>query len=211
VKHNGIELSNYPICDTDIWVDIVLAKEEDLFFERYGCVLFSDVVEKEILRFGNSKSSELISKKFIEYKCDGKVIVIKHSDIDEENRMLLEKQLFDTNFQFAYGLADTPHEKDKGEIVSAIYAEFFDIPFLISNDGTFKKGNRGRQAFPFLVVKNLREILKELLGDSKKIFECESLINDNRALMEEGNRIYNNEEASQEQIDKLIRKFEKHL
>ena len=33
--YKGEELSNYPICDTDIWVDIVLAKLDDRLIEKY--------------------------------------------------------------------------------------------------------------------------------------------------------------------------------
>ena len=60
-------------------------------------------------------------------------------------------------------IKDEPYERHKGEIVSAIYAEYFEIPFLKSNDKTFCVGNAGQVAFPNLVVKNLKYMLNDLV------------------------------------------------
>ncbi len=49
--HRGIDLSKYPICDTDIWVDAVLADLEEALIKKYGKIIVADVVEKEILFF----------------------------------------------------------------------------------------------------------------------------------------------------------------
>ena len=47
--YKGEELSNYPICDTDIWVDVILVKLDDELIGKYEKIVVADVVEKEIL------------------------------------------------------------------------------------------------------------------------------------------------------------------
>jgi len=61
---------------------------------------------------------------------------------------------------------------------------------LKSNDGTFKAGKAGRQAFPDLQVKNRWDTLLDLLGNINKCTEINQLINDNRDFMNEGQRIH---------------------
>ena len=50
----------------------------------------------------------------------------------------------DCNMRFSSGLADDPHKKNKGEIVSVIYAEYYHHTFLKSNDTIFNSGREGR-------------------------------------------------------------------
>ena len=139
--YNGYELSNYPICDTDIWVDAILAKIDEKLIKKYQKIVVADVVEKEIRKFQKNPYFKIIAERFEEYKKNDEIIVICHSDIDEETRKFLEKQLVDCDSRFETGLADKPHEEHKGEIVSAIYAKHFECPFLKSNDGAFHDGD----------------------------------------------------------------------
>ena len=205
-----VNLKNYPICDTDIWVDIILAKIDSLLFSKYEKIVIADVVEWEILQFQKDEYSKCIAEKYLYYKNRKDIIIINHSDINEEDRKLLEKQLKDCDNRFQNGLVDFPHEKHKGEIVSAIYAEYLKLSFLKSNDGTFKDGNMGRIAFPDLVVKDRRDTLMDLVDSERKRKECLQLIIDSRELMNEGTRIYETSTASEEQIEKLLRKWKKH-
>ena len=62
--YKGEELSNYPICDTDIWVDIILAKLDDVLIEKYEKIVVADVVEKEILKFGKNEYFKVIAEKY---------------------------------------------------------------------------------------------------------------------------------------------------
>ena len=206
MEYNGIELCNYPICDTDIWVDVVLAKIVDKLFEKYEKVIVSDVVEKEILYF-ESGDYAIVADTYCKYKNDGKVVVICHTDIDINDRKLLERQLKDCSSEFQYGLADKPHEEHKGEIVSAIYACHFEIPFLKSNDGTFREGHMGRIAFPDLIVKNRRQTLIDLLKNENDRISANQLIEDNRAFMNEGKRLYENREVTKDQVMNLLEKM----
>lgn len=208
--YNGIELSGYPICDTDIWVDLSLADLIECLFEKHGKIIIADVVEKEIMKFSRNPQFKIIEENYVKYKNAKDIIVIKHSDIDKEDRLFLEKQLKECDSRFQTGLRDSPHEKHKGEIVSAIYAEYFSIPFLKSNDGAFKKGNMGYIAFPNLLVKNRKNTLEELVPDTTDRAQCHKKIHDSRMFMNEGKRIYEEEKNSsptQAQIDQLLLKL----
>lgn len=208
--YNGIDLSEYPICDTDIWIDAILAKLDAALIEKYHKIIVADVVEKEIMYFEKSDYFKIIAERYSHYKQSGTIITINHSDINAEDRKLLEKQLIDCDSRFKTGLKDRPHEKHKGEIVSAIYAEHFELPFLKSNDGAFREGNMGQIAFPALIVKNLNDMLNDLVPDLEKRNEHYYLLQDNRALLAEEKRIY--EEMQQapvtiEQVQALLNKW----
>ncbi len=208
--YNGIDLTEYPICDADIWIDVVLAGLDTDLLGKYQRLIAADVVEKEILKFKKNNHFKTIAEKFLTYKVDKKIIVINHSDIEEEDRKFLEKQLVECDNRFETGLADTPHEKHKGEIVSAIYAGYFEIPFLKSNDGTFKEGNMGRIAFPNLIVKNRKDMLKDLVSDKIRRREIHQLIKDTRKIMDEEKRIYEERKKvppTDRQIQELLRKL----
>ncbi len=75
-------MAQYPICDTDIWVDAVLSNLDGTLIDKYHKLIVADVVEKEILNFKRNESFQVISDKFLGYKRSGKIIVIDHSDID---------------------------------------------------------------------------------------------------------------------------------
>lgn len=62
--YKGEELSNYPICDTDIWVDVILAKLDDELIGKYEKIVVADVVEKEILNFGKNPYFKVIAEKY---------------------------------------------------------------------------------------------------------------------------------------------------
>ncbi len=208
--YNGIELAQYPICDTDIWVDAILANLDEILIGKYGKLVVADVVEKEILFFKKNDRFNIIAERFLDYKKVGKIVVINHSDIDEEDRKFLERRLIDCDNRFITGLADNPHEQHKGEIVSAIYAEYFEIPFLKSNDNAFREGNVGRIVFPNLIVKNLKDMLEDLVADQEKRWDCQQLIKDNRAFMDEGKRVYEQEKnapITDEQMQSLLSKI----
>ena len=207
--YKGEELSNYPICDTHIWVDIVLAKLDDRLIEKYKKIVVADVVENEILKFGKNEYFKVIAEKYEVLKKNEKIIVIEHSEIDGEDKKFLEKELVDCDDRFRTGLKDVPHEEHKGEIVSAIYAEYFECPFLKSNDGAFHEGNMGRIAFPDLVVKNREDMLRDL-SDEQYRHEYRQAIIDNRAFMNEGTRIYKEEKnviVTEVQVQNLLSKL----
>ena len=208
--YKGHELANYPVCDTDIWVDAILAKIDDKLIKKYKKIVVADVVEKEIRNFQYNPYFKVIAERFEEYKKNDEIIVICHSDIDEETRGFLEKQLVDCDSRFETGLEDNPHEQHKGEIVSAIYAEHFECPFLKSNDGAFHDGEIGQVAFPLLTVKNLRDMLNDLVDTEEERQSCWQLIKDSRVFMDEGSRLHREEKnkpVTDNQVQDLLSKL----
>lgn len=72
----------------------------------------------------------------------------------------------------------------------------------------------GRIAFPDLIVKNLKDMLEDLVPDPAKRRECFQMIRDNRAFMDEGKRIYEEERnapVTDEQVEMLLRKMRSRL
>lgn len=49
--YREIDMTQFPICDTDIWVDAVLSKTDELLIKKYGKIIVCDVVEYEIMCF----------------------------------------------------------------------------------------------------------------------------------------------------------------
>lgn len=210
------EYREYPFCDTDIWVNIILGEIEEKLFEKYDKIMVADVVEWEILKFGKNEYFKKIADRFVFRRDNGDIIVIHHHKIEEQDRRLLEKQLLDCAYRFTYGLSVEPHEKHKGEIVSAIYAQYYEAPFLKSGDGTFNEGEIGRKDFPDLIVKGKMETLQDLLIDRNKVRDCNRKIKEAREFMNIGQDLYKKEKAAEEEkkldekIDNLLAKFSHH-
>lgn len=202
MTYKGIEMGKYPICDTDIWVYAVLGNLDELLIEKYGKIIVADVVEKEILKFGNPGIAQKVAPIFRKYKKEKRIIVIQHSDIEKRERRFLEKQLVECDECFKTGLSDDPHEEHKGEIVSAIYAEYFEVPFLKSNDNAFREGGIGKIKFPNLIVKDLQSMLEDLVADKKKRQEYNQLIHKNQLLLDKEKRMHR-EKTVQEQRKEL--------
>ena len=74
MRHNNIAT---PIVDTDIWVFLVMSGYYKRLIKYYGYLQFSDVVEKEIMRWGKSSDkSKEIAMNFQTLKEAGKLKVI---------------------------------------------------------------------------------------------------------------------------------------
>ena len=69
-------------------------------------------------------------------------------------------------------------EKDKGEYVSAIYADYFKIPFMKSNDRAFAEGGKGKELFPKLLVKDWYKTTEELVADVMMRIKIRSMVDE---------------------------------
>lgn len=186
---NKEEIKKYPMCDTDIWVKLCLGGIENKVFDKYGKLIMADVVAQEISAWNNGSRFSYIYTSFRNKSRNGDIIVIHHENIEpEEDRMILEMQLYDYNFKT--GFKNIPKESDKGEFVSAIYADYFEIPFLKSDDKTFNDGQRGRKEFPDLVVKNWKETTEELISDFKELIRVRKISEEKGHAMQKENDIY---------------------
>lgn len=201
------ELTQYPICDTDIWVKISLGNLYEKLFNKYKIILVADVVEGEILMWNRNPNSKFkfIAEKYLYYKEIGKIRVINHEeDIPIEDRRLLEQQLYD--FDFENDFNNRPKEDNKGEFVSAIYADYFGISLMKSNDHEFGENGRGRIAFPDLEVKNWYITTEELIKDSKERIKIRSEVDKRSNKMEQEFNIFkqNKEDLTDDLLNKKI-------
>ncbi|EGC93283.1 hypothetical protein HMPREF9402_1035 [Turicibacter sp. HGF1] len=178
MNHEAIEFSRYPICDTDIWVRICLGNLFDVIFKKYKKLVVADAVENEILKWERENSNfTFIANKYNDYKDKGLILVIDHmKDIRVEDRLILEQILFDLGFEscFYYGMS----EKDKAEYVSALYADYFKMPFMKSNDHAFSDGGKGKVLFPKLLVKDWYKTTEELIFDTMVRIRIRSLVDE---------------------------------
>lgn len=99
--HSISEVKKFPICDTDIWVNLCLGDIVSDLFLLHDKIVIADVVENEILKFKNSERK--IYDYYIEYKEKGCILVIEHNKyFSSVERQLLTRQLFGLDFK--YGL-----------------------------------------------------------------------------------------------------------
>lgn len=203
----SIDYSKYPICDADIWVYICLSDFTGRIFQKYGKIVFADVVEQEILDWEiKNEEYKHIALYFKQCKEDELVIVIRHDvDIEEEDRGYLEQTLLDLDF--SNGLRNDPREKNKGEFVSAIYADHFGMPFMKTNDNAFQEGGRGRREFQDLEIKNWYDIVEEFAVDQ------DEKIRVRRVVEQEQNRMkfhYEKQKSEKKKAD-LLAAFAKSM
>jgi len=205
----SLDFSEYPICDTDMWVNICLGDLASRIFEKYGKIVFADVVEKEILEWEKNEKFAWIASYFRRCKEDGLITVIYHDEhLDEEEREFLEGILRDLNFK--YGFRDQPHEKNKGEFVSAIYADHFGLPFMKTNDGAFQEGGDGKKDFPDLKIKNWYDIVEEFAVDFDEKVQIRNQVAEARKRMNYHYEQVKTEKKKEELLLKLQEKFNKN-
>lgn len=161
------EFSQYPICDTDIWVKLCLGGILKELFFLHKKIIVADVVEGEIMKWQSNPHFSKIATEFQRCKRDACILVIQHDvHIVLEEKKLLERILLDLGFSNDFG--NKPPEENKGEYVSAIYADYFGITLMRSNDHAFQEGGRGRIEFPDLVIKNWSDTLRDLIRDDRQ-------------------------------------------
>lgn len=207
-----IEYQKYPICDTDMWINICLAGFCDRVFEKYNKIIFADVVEQEILRWEiHEDKFKVIVDNFCARKKSGEIYVINHYiDFDESERLILETML--SNLNFKTGLMNDPKEDNKGEFVSAIYADHLNIPFMKTNDNIFNLGERGNREFPDLKIKKWSELSEELSNDDNERMRVNRLVDENRIIMNRRFDKIKDEEKKNSQLLRLQMKMnEKRL
>lgn len=200
------DYSNYPICDSDIWVNLCLGNIQDELFKKYGKVTFVDVVRDEILRWKSGKYS-FIAERFSEKVEQGLALVIKVDDLEDIDKNAIERQLIeDCGYELGFG---TPKDKRKnmGEYMSAIMADYYEIPLMKSNDHLFNEGERGKELYPDLEVRNWNTTVVDLIdniGMRQRIFEKVKKSNDD---MNKEKDNYKNGQATLDDILRLKQHF----
>lgn len=197
--------SKYPICDADIWVYLCLSEYCDRVIKKYGKLIFADVVEKEILAWElNNAKYKKIATDFKRLKVEGYIVVIYHHiDIEEEDREYLEEALRDLDF--THGLSNTPKEKNKGEFVSALYADYFELPFLHTNDKAFKVGGRGKKDFPQLEIRDWYDVVEEFGIDQDEKLRVRKLVIEKGENMQHHFVLQKEKDKTQAMMEKLMK------
>lgn len=206
------EFEKYPICDTDIWVNLCLGKITDELFAVHKKLVVADVVEGEISKWKNRKEYSYIYEEFVKNKNQGRILVINHEEhIVEDDRKLLELQLYELGFKNDF--LNKPPEHNKGEYVSAIYADYFGILLMKSNDGAFSENGQGRIEFPDLEVRNWNFTVRDLVKSDKKRYRIINEVEKKNKEMNQEIKIKNEvakNESIEEKLLKLQKKFSKN-
>lgn len=198
------EIDQYPICDTDIWVNMSLAKVCSRAFNKYKKVIFADIVELEIKEWNRDTNYSFIATDFDESKKLNTAFVIYHLEhIEEDDRDFMTQQLKELNFQ--YGL--DKREKDKGEVVSAIYADHFGITVIKSNDSYLKSSGFIEKEFPDLIVKSWSDVSEELSESHSDLMQIRKSVDDRRPAMNNSFTVQKAVEKKEEILQKLQDKF----
>ena len=203
---NEIRENKYPICDADVWVYACFGDVVDRLFEIHNKIVVADVVEGEILKWKSNDKFKYVANTYEYYKTRGRILVICHKEhIPLEHRKILEGML--TQFGFQNYFSNVPPEKDKGEYVSAIYADYFNISLFRTNDNLFAEGGRGRKDFPDLNIQNWYDTLRTLVPDNAAFIKINKMIQDEEERCEyykeqrNLNRSYENKEHKKESLD----------
>ncbi|MGD6803948.1 hypothetical protein [Rossellomorea aquimaris] len=201
------DFSEYPICDADMWVYLWLSDYINRVFDKYGKLVFADVVEQEILEWENGDNKyKDIAHFFKACKVEEQVIVINHEEhIEAGDRLILEQALMDLDFK--HGLRNSPREKDKGEFVSALYADHFNIPFMKTNDNSFQDGGRGKKEFPELRIKNWYSLVEEFSVDQDEKIKIRRLIDEEQKIMKRKHETYKVEKKKEDLLQAFADKF----
>ncbi|MCK6075378.1 hypothetical protein [Paenibacillus silvae] len=196
------DFSLYPICDTDIWVNLCLGDLLPRLFRKYQKLIIADVVEGEILAWGNGGHFTFIAEEFKQHKNCGNIFVLEHEvHINPEDRTVLEQVLFDLGFK--YDFKNNPRETNKGEFVSAIYADHFQIPFMKTNDNAFQESGNGAKEFPDLIIKNWYEVIEELVSDPRERIAIRKKVDAENKRMVHHNHKYKEERGKEVMLQKL--------
>lgn len=85
---------NAPIVDTDIWVFLIMSGFYKRLIKYYGFLQFSDVVEKEIMRWSSNKEElKEIASTFKKLKDEHKIKVILFDDFENLEQKSINHQL----------------------------------------------------------------------------------------------------------------------
>lgn len=182
LNNNNIEV---PIVDTDIWVFLVMSGYYKRLIKYYGYLQFSDVVEKEIMRWEKSSDdSKEIAMNFQTLKYEGKLKVILFENFDILEQKSINHQLNE------YGLkAVNIQEKNKGEFTSLLYALHKGIEKFKTNDRKFVS-EISEDNYEYINIINWDKILDKYSVNPKEKFETRKLITNKEIKMNNNKQEY---------------------
>ncbi|MFV0305073.1 MAG: hypothetical protein ACK5IC_06310 [Moheibacter sp.] len=169
------------ICDTNIWVKVVLGNVRSSFFHEFHDIFFADAVENEIIKWDrNTDSFSRIASNFIESK-ENNFNVIYLTELDPTIQSLIKKQLM----QFGFPNLDNSQTtiKNLGEYLSIVYAYFLDIPFLQTEDLAFYAEIDMQNSFKGIKIITWNEIAQKITKNDKERIRLNTLIENEQKRM----------------------------
>ncbi len=155
-----IDISEYPLCDTDFWINISQLLENERVFECFNKVLFADAVSYELINKSFSADKKF-KEAYLKYKEEVSnnraydLILSENLFINSKERLVIKKLLVENNIEYDdCNKCYKGRPKDLGEKVSIIYATVLSLKILLSDDRGSKKfknrinnmrGRRGRE------------------------------------------------------------------
>lgn len=188
----GIEYSKYPICDTNMIIDLSLGNILKRFLNAKRRVWICDKVLLELkFKFQNSDKYSGLAE------LNSKMNLIGYQCFSEQQLNVMKLQLLNYEIQNCIGTKNIG--KDFGEFVSAIYAVTLGIKELYTNDKTFIREYKCEPIFKNLIMKNLDETLRELLSDRERIKTMSIIESENEKMK----RILK-DEKEKDKLDKML-------
>lgn len=169
------------ICDTNIWVKVVLGNVQTPFFTVFKDISFADAVENEIIKWEkNADKFNRIAKDFTESK-EQKFSVIYLCNLDPIIQVSIKRQLK----QFGFTDLDNSKSviKNLGEYLSVVYAYFLDIPFLQTEDLEFYEEIDLQSNFKGIEIITWNQIAQKITKNDKDRIRLNTTIENEQRLM----------------------------
>ncbi|MCG1061593.1 hypothetical protein K4R20_03785 [Staphylococcus epidermidis] len=194
-------------CDTNIFVDFSLIDKFSDFIEKYKKLRIADAVHKE-LEDWNRENYEysFIYDHLVEQINLNNIELIERKHFTDFEIQIIERRL-EGIFEI---LNNLPEEKKKhlneGEIISAVYAEVLEAPFIQTNDN-FPRDLKYNEFKNILFLTRV-DILQELCTSFKEVRHYEKLINSHRKKMDKSFEISKSVENSKLDVeDSMIKEL----
>lgn len=174
-------------CDTNIFVDFSLISKFQEFINTFKRLNIADAVFDELKDWSRENYDysfvfDNLERQFKEETC----ILIKESHFQPLQKQIIKRRLESVNKL----LNDIDQERkkhlNKGEIVSAVYAEVIGAPFIQSNDNF--PGELKRTEFGNIKFYNRMDILKRICVSIKESQHFNDRINRERRKMDKSFR-----------------------
>ncbi|MGX7204775.1 hypothetical protein [Enterococcus devriesei] len=169
------------ICDTNIWVKVVLGNVRTSFFTTFKDISFADAVENEIIKWErNTDKYNKIASNFVDSK-NKSFEVIYLEDLDIITQKAVKKQLK----QFGFTNLDNSSAtiKNLGEYLSVVYAYYLDIPFLQTEDIEFYEEIDLQSTFKGIEIVTWNEIAQKITKDDKERIRLNKIIESEQKIM----------------------------
>ena len=166
--------TNGYICDTNIWVKVVLGNVVDQFVYIFPNVHFADAVENEINKWTlNANKYKKIGTTFNDLK-DTSLKVVYLEQLNSGHQILIKRQLTE------YGFSELDNSrktiKDLGEYLSLLYAYFLKIPFLQTEDVEFYGNININEQFKGIEIMTWNNIAEQLMPNHSERIKLNSFI-----------------------------------